>query len=273
MKLKIGEFARLGQVSVQTLRYYDDLGLLKASEVDCFSGYRYYTLEQLPRLLQILALKDLGVSLEQISHLLVKEMSPAELRNVLQLKQQELREQVQTQLERLERIETRLKLMEQNDTIPSYEVIIKHVAPIRIASVRDKVPTYWDANPLWQRLFSGLQQHQLTPVAPPFTLCHAGEPEIEIEVCAPLPFESGDVQGVKQRLLPEVELMACTVHHGPFTGLITAFTALLTWINANGYTINGPDREIYLRLPEACRFDSDPNAVTELQIPVVKNEV
>ena len=153
MKLKIGEFARLGQVSVQTLRYYDDLGLLKAGEVDRFSGYRYYSPEQLPRLLQILALKDLGVSLEQIAHLLVKDMSAAELRHILQIKQGELRQQVQDQLERLERIDARLKLLEQNENPGAYEVIIKQVAAIHVASVRDRVPSYWDATPLWQSLW------------------------------------------------------------------------------------------------------------------------
>ncbi len=89
MKIKIGNFARIGQVTVQTLRHYDDLGLLKPSEVDALSGYRYYTLEQLPRLHRILALKDLGFSLEQIARLLEEDLPPAELRGMLRLKQDE----------------------------------------------------------------------------------------------------------------------------------------------------------------------------------------
>ncbi len=59
---KIGDFSKLAQVSDKTLRYYAQLGLLKPVWVDRFSGYRYYTLEQLPRLNRILALKDLGFS-------------------------------------------------------------------------------------------------------------------------------------------------------------------------------------------------------------------
>lgn len=270
MKLKIGEFARLGQVSVQTLRYYADMGLLRPSEVDPWSGYRYYTLEQLPRLLQILALKDLGVSLEQITHLLEREMSPDELRRVLRIKQNELREQVQDGLERLERIDARLRLMEQSDRAPQYEVILKQVEPLNIISMRGKLPNFWDAGPLWQALGERLERDHVTPCAPTFTLCHAIVPEIDVEVCVPVQVGLARVGDLPVQTLAGVETMACTVHHGPFSGLITAFTALVQWVDSSGYHICGPDREIYLRLPEANRFYQDTDAVTELQIPVCR---
>ena len=59
---KIGDFSKLSRVSVKTLRYYDELGLLKPANVDDFTGYRYYVIDQMPRLNRILALKDLGFS-------------------------------------------------------------------------------------------------------------------------------------------------------------------------------------------------------------------
>ncbi len=268
MKLKIGEFARLGQVSVQTLRYYADLGLLRPSEVDPWSGYRYYTLEQLPRLVQILALKDLGVSLEQITHLMSRDMSVEEVRRILLVKQSELREQVRGDLDRLERIEARLRLMEQDDRAPRYEVILKQVDPLTVASVRGTLPTFWDATPLWQSLEEAMERAGLRPCGPYFTLCHAIEPEIDVEACAPVAEGTAPAASLAVQTLPRVETMACAIHQGSFGGLNTAFTALVRWIDANGYCICGPDREIYLRLPEENRFDRDPNAVTELQIPV-----
>ncbi|MDQ2904187.1 MAG: MerR family transcriptional regulator [Ktedonobacteraceae bacterium] len=57
---RIGEFARVGQVSVATLRHYEKFGLLTPHTLDPDSGYRYYTLDQLARLHRILALKELG---------------------------------------------------------------------------------------------------------------------------------------------------------------------------------------------------------------------
>ena len=81
--LKIGEFAWLGQVTVETLRHYDRLGLLKPEQLDPFTGYRYYALEQLPRLNRILALKDLGLSLEEITRMLARPVKPDEIRSIL----------------------------------------------------------------------------------------------------------------------------------------------------------------------------------------------
>jgi DNA-binding transcriptional MerR regulator len=67
--LKIGEFSRLSQTPVSTLRYYDDIGLLKPVSVDGFTGYRYYSADQLPTLNRITELKDLGLSLAEIVQL------------------------------------------------------------------------------------------------------------------------------------------------------------------------------------------------------------
>ena len=92
--LKIGEFSRIGQVSVKTLRYYDTVGLLKPCHVDPTSGYRYYSFEMLPKLNRILALKELGLSLEQINQLLEDDLSAEQLRGMLRLKQVEIQEQM-----------------------------------------------------------------------------------------------------------------------------------------------------------------------------------
>lgn len=68
-KLKIGAFSRLMQVTVKTLRHYEQMGLLIPSEVDAWTGYRYYTVEQMQRLNAIRGLKDMGFSLEEIKDL------------------------------------------------------------------------------------------------------------------------------------------------------------------------------------------------------------
>jgi len=196
-------------------------------------------------------------------------MSNAELRRVLLVKQVELRNEVQDQLDRLERIEARLRLMDQSERIPAYEVVIKQVGAIRVISERGKVSSYWEADSLWMRLHERLGPQKPAACGPYITLCHASEPEIDLEVC--MPVAAGAVlKNWGTTILPAVKSMACTVHHGPFSGLIAGFTALITWIDANGYSISGPDREIYLRLPEKGQMDSDQNAITELQIPVVK---
>ncbi|MBN2115333.1 MAG: MerR family transcriptional regulator [Anaerolineales bacterium] len=269
MKLKIGNFARIGQVTVQTLRHYDELGLLKPSQVDVGSGYRYYTIDQLPRLHRILALKDLGFSLDQIARLLEDDLPFAELRGMLRMKQNELRSQVQEQLDRLERLEARLNLIEQENRPPNYEVILKRVEPLRVASVRRMIPSYWDEGPLWLDLFNQLQEAGIAVSAPCLTLYHSGEPEIDAEVCAPLPADLRSAGGLSIRTLPSVETMASTIHQGSYAGLANAYAALVKWIDANGYSLAGPDRALYLRLPVEY-YRQDQNAITEMQVPISK---
>src|ERR687894_1520910 len=99
---KIGEFSKLSRVSVKALRLYDELGLLKPASVDQFSGYRYYSAEQLPRLNRILVLKELGFSLEQIGQLLREELTTAQLHAMLRLKQAELTQRLEADRLRLE---------------------------------------------------------------------------------------------------------------------------------------------------------------------------
>jgi DNA-binding transcriptional MerR regulator len=271
MKLRIGNFARVGQVTVQTLRHYDDLDLLKPVEVDALSGYRYYTLDQLPRLHRILAFKDLGFSLEQIAHLLEDNLSPVDIRGMLLLKQHEMRTQVQEQLDRLERVEARLRLFEQEDRPTDYEVIVKSVEALRVASLRRTIPSYWDEGPLWSDLYRKLQQSGLSVCLPSMAIYHAEEPEIDVEVCMPVVPDARDIHEVSIRMLPSIETMACLIHRGSFSGLARAYGVLLHWVNATGYHIDGPDRAIYLRLPKDSQHH-DSEALTEMQVPVRRGE-
>src|SRR5262245_143538 len=87
---RIGEFAQIGQVSSRQLRFYDHLGLLQPAHIDGDTGYRYYSIQQLPRLNRILALKELGFALEQIRPLLDDQIADPELRGMLHMKRAEV---------------------------------------------------------------------------------------------------------------------------------------------------------------------------------------
>lgn len=133
--LKIGDFSRLGQVTVKTLHHYDELGLLRPTHIDAFSNYRYYTLEQLPRLHRIMALKELGFSLEQIGLLIDSDVSTEQIREMLRLKQVEIQQQVREEQARLAMIEFRLRMLEAEDDFPVLDVVIKRVPPFHVLSM------------------------------------------------------------------------------------------------------------------------------------------
>ncbi len=136
--LKVSEFSRLGRVTVKALHLYDRLGLLVPAQVDEPTGYRLYTLEQLSRLHRILALKDLGFSLGELRGLLDENPPPAELRELLRGKQAELARRVVEGQERLARVEARLRQIEREGVPPKYDVTVKELEPLTVASARGR---------------------------------------------------------------------------------------------------------------------------------------
>ena len=271
---KIGDFSRLSLVSVKALRYYDELGLLKPARVDEFTGYRYYSARQLTRLNRILAMKDMGLSLEQIALLLDKELTPDQIRGMLRLKQVELRQQLVEGQARLARIEAWLQAFEQEVTMPAYDVVLKKVAPLQVAQLRGVAPSMEQIGPTLDRLFDQvmgyISQHGATPVGPGITLYYDTEYcERDISVGACMSFEGSlnDGEQVKVGELPAVETMASVIHHGSFSTMGQAYNAISKWIETNGYHISGPTRELNI---EYERGGDQSKFVTEIQFPVEK---
>ena len=271
--IRIGDFSKLSRVSVKTLRFYDEMGLLKPVEVDRFTGYRYYEFDQLPRLYRILALKDLGFSLEEIGRLLEGDLPVEQMRGMLKLRQAEIRQKMEGEARRLERVELWLREIEQEDSMSRYDVVIKKIEPTRVASVRGVVPTPPDQRSLWDELMSYLHQKNARMSGPPMAIYH--DPEFkerdwDIEVVMPLSSDVPSGSGIQVYDLPGAEKMACVVHTGPFATIGEAYDALAKWIDQNGYQIVGPGRELNLRLPEKLGDQHDLNTVNEIQFPVEK---
>lgn len=271
--IRIGDLSKFSRVSVKTLRYYDEMGLLKPVKVDRFTGYRYYDFEQLPRLYRILALKDLGFSLEEIGRLIESDLPVEQMRGMLKLRQAEIRQRVVDEAERLERVERWLKQIEQENSMSQYDIVIKKIEPLKVASVRGIVATPPDQSSLWGELMEYLNREKAQMIGPPQALYHDPdfrERDWDIEVCMPINGEMPPSGQVNIGYLPAVETMACVVHAGPFSTLPQAYDALGKWVNDNGYHIVGPARELNLRLPETPGDQNDPNTLNEVQFPVAK---
>jgi DNA-binding transcriptional MerR regulator len=270
--IRIGDFSKLSCVTVKTLRFYDEMGLLKPVSVDPFTGYRYYEFSQLPRLHRILALRDLGFSIESIGHLLEQVLNAEQIHGMLLLRQAEIRQKVTDEEERLQRVTSWLSQIEQEDKMSEYDVVLKSAEPIRVASVRAVVPQPPDQGELWGELEKVLGMNRAKPSGVCFCLYHDEEyreRDWDIEVCEPINVDLKTDGRVQVRTLPAVEKMACTVHKGGFLSISNAYDAILKWIDANGYHITGPYREVYLN-PSTDDTGEDPNTVTEIQYPVEK---
>jgi DNA-binding transcriptional MerR regulator len=266
---KIGDFSRLTQVTVKALRHYDRLGLLTPDHIDPASGYRYYTGAQIPRLNRILVLKDLGFSLEQIGHLLDADLSPAQLRGMLLLKQQEVHDQIGAEQMRLQRIAAHLRLIEREPSEARYDVTLKRVTAQRVASLRAVLPAYPAVGALFGELRAYQQRHGLQATAWTARWLDSGYCESDIHAEAtfttadPLPPHAR----IEGRTLPAVEAMASVRHHGPMATVGAAHLALLGWIEANGYRLAGPTRTLALHFAGLESADG----ITEIQYPVESN--
>ncbi len=271
--IKIGDFSKLSQVSIKTLRYYDEMGLLKPIHVDRFTGYRYYSASQLPRLNRILALKDLGLSLEQIAQVLDEGVSSEQLRGMLRLKHAELQQHIADEQARLARVEARLNYITMEDAMPNYDVVIKQVEPQLVAGVRDILPSYPAVGRLFDEVYGHLARSGVSgPALIGAAIWHDNEyktsnidGEAVVYLKQPIP-EGGPVKVYE---LPATT-MTSVVHKGAYNTFNQAYEAIGRWIEANGYTIVGPNREIYLYCTQPLRQDDD-SYVTEIQFPVEKN--
>jgi DNA-binding transcriptional MerR regulator len=272
MILKIGEFARVGQVSIATLRYYDQCGLLKPNALDPDTGYRYYSLDQLARLNRILALKELDFPLEQIARLLEEDLSLEQLRGMFTLKQAQTQQLIDTEQARLTRLAARICQIEQEGKMPAYDVILKQVDPLLVASIRDRIPIISERGHLYETLSAYLDQQGVQGSQPDLLLLHSRhrlhdeEMSIDVEVAMPLPTALPGNEQIRIRRLPR-GLMAYTVHTGEDLFLGRAYVALYRWMTDNGYRLIGPPRLVHLQHAK----DMDPSQyVTEVQFPVEK---
>lgn len=279
---KIGDFSKLSQVSVRALRLYDQMGLLKPACVDQFTGYRYYSTDQLSQLNRIVAFKDLGFSLEQIAGLLDEQIPASQIRGMLRLKQAELQQLVEAEQARLARVEARLKQIEQEDTVSTYDVVLKKVESQMVAAIRDVIPVCGDMEQLHYELETYLGKHGARMAGFPLTIWYDTDyrlHDVDAEAIVPIDKSLSGNERVRIRLLPGVELMACVIHHGSYNTTDQTYNALLRWIEANRYHIVGPNREIYLRLgvtgadieyPANYLANNVSEYVTEIQFPVKK---
>ena len=267
--LSIGEFAKHAGLSVRMLRHYDQLGLLIPAAVDPVTGYRSYSASQFPRVNRLVALKDLGFTLEQVGRILDGGVGAEELRGMLRLREEELAAQISADQQRLAGVAARLRAIEREGTMSEHEFQIKSLPATRLARVEDRVASMEEIGPMVGQLFARLGElmgdaglHPTGPATAAYTPLEEGGVEIGVG----WPTTTGDAPAGELQLvdLPAVAQALTVVHHGSMDDIGAAWQALETEVERRGLRGCGPGRELYLDTPM-----DDPTAwVTELQQPV-----
>lgn len=272
---RIGEFSRIARVSCRLLRYYEELGLLTPARIDGESGYRYYSTAQLPQINRILVLRDLGLSLEQISRLLAQEPPLAQLRGMLLMRRAEVEQSIEAGAQRLRQIESRLAQIESNGTSVPDDVILRHEPARKLLSMRQRVTSFAAGVRLIGDLATAVPRVTGSrPLGQFVAIAHSPEFEpddIDVEFGFFLHEDVGsrvrllDGQELNVRDLPAVERVAACVRLGPPQDAHATTARIGQFIETSGYRINGPTREVFLRRPKLDRME---DAVVEMQFPI-----
>ena len=276
---RIGEFSQIARVTIDTLRHYDALGLLKPVKVDPFTGYRYYSARQLMSLNRIQALKEVGFSLEEIARIFQQNLTSDQLRGMLKAQLVRAESDIEAAQQRQERIQTRLHYLSLEENMPKYEVTVKPSEALTLAAIREVVPTIEQMPDrcayMFDTIYHWLQARKL-PLGPTMSIYYNEgfvRENIDTECAFIIPDASvlGRVKsesGVTLRQLEAAPFIASTIVTDDFYkkvgALLPAYSALAQWIEDNGYEIAGHPRELFYGSPHTN------DLTAEVQYPVKK---
>lgn len=273
---RVGEFSKIAQTPVSQLHYYDRIGLFQPAHIDSFTNYRYYRADQLPDLNRILALKELGLTLDQIRRMVQDNVSAEEIRGMLALRKAQVEQLVQDEINRLRVIEARLREVEKQGRMLHDDVVLKSVSAQPFYSTRtllanalvEGAPMMGE---LMQMIPNQVGQKRLGHLT---AIIHGDsfsfeQADIEMGFLLNDAVDSAFVlpsgKEVKMRILPAEEQVVSAVRIGAFENGYDSYAQLGHWVEANGFQISGPAREIFVEPPSA---DKQKSVVTEIQFPV-----
>lgn len=265
--LTIGQMSKACGVTVKTLHHYDKIGLLKAVQTDPFTGYRYYSEEQISIMLLINRLKRYGFSLSDIQNLiLLKDVH--ELKR--QLRFQKLRlEQEQAHLSAsIQEIQLHLEEFEKTNNIMSYqnkyEVVLKQSEELSLITSRQNMSVN-DFQAYYGNIYERIAKKHLTPSRLSLAIYYDedfdpanSDIELGIEI----------LEKDKADKILESTFCATTIHKGAYSSLSDAYGKVYAWIKQNGYQLIHAPFEIYRKnafdgLP-VCQWE------TEVFFPIEK---
>ena len=272
---RIGEFSKVAQVPASLLRYYDDIGLFTPIHSDRETGYRYYSVQQLAQLNRILALKDLGFSLDQVKHLIADEVSPEEIRGMLSLKKAQIEQTIQSEAARLRAVESRLQLLEHNGQFQDDDIVLKSLPAYPFLSLRRIIKDLAEGLALISDMGQVVPKHVKANSIGRFAILIHGElyedhdfdVELGFFLNHPLditvPLANGALMSVRE-LFPVETAVTAVRFGGPENGL-RCYGAIGTWAEINQYKLIGPGREVFI-VPPKPGHESE--MVVEIQFPV-----
>ncbi len=272
----IGEFARLGGVTTRTLRYYEQVGLVRPAQVDDDTGYRRYSVTQLGTLNRVLALKDLGFSLDQI-RTLIGGVTIEQLRGMLLLRRAQLERELDDTEDRLSTVEARLRHIERENAMPADDVVVKRIPATPVVAVGAPAAGFGPTNlgPVIHALelqFEALGLRRIVGSTEPYVTFYTGDPErgtLVANVAVPVHDAHRELpEPAHHQVLPPVEAaVAVRAGAGVFPYV---YQDLARWIDDHGHRLGAHGREVWLTT--AADAGGIEGQVIEVQLPFLREQ-
>lgn len=270
--LKIGVFSKLSRISIRMLRHYDEIGLLVPKSTDQFSGYRYYSEDQLPIAARIASLREMGFGLTAIAEILKRYDDPQALAEFLAVRRAEVQAAAEDANRRLLLLDHTIDRLRRDDTAMNYNTTLKTLPERYVASVRQVIPSYAHESMLWGFLSSETADLNLRVADPCISLAvfhdeGFKESDVDVEIQISVKGSYQDTAHVVFKTVPPIEYASVT-YKGSYEQLTAVNHAVANWVNDNGYEYSGSMFCIYHVSP--AQTQNVDEYVTEVCYPVQK---
>lgn len=263
----IGEFSKMGRTTVKTLHHYDHIGLLRPEAVDAVTGYRLYTTRQLYQLHRIQALRQAGLSIDEVSAIL----NGADLAPILARCRSRIENDLKKRQDELARIAF-IELNEGKDPHMKYQATIKDIPPCIVYTKRVTVPNFDAYNEVIPAIGRAVMAANPTLKCAKPDYCFIsyldGEykpTDFTIEYNEAVEEFGVETDGIIFRELPGAHVVS-VMHQGAYDDLGQAYAFLMEWMQQNGYRASDLARECYI---DGIWNKQDPvDYLTEIQIPI-----
>ena len=270
---RIGEFSKLTQVSVRMLRHYDEVGLLRPAQIDEATGYRLYSVQQIPAVQKIVLLRNVGFGIAEIAAALA-DWDGQSITQRLVNKAREIEEAIRLEREHVARIAAAIDDLQTGRIAVHYNVTIRSIPSYQILSLRRTIPDYHCEAILWDELcaFVNRERVELHPRGGTIAFFHDDEhsdSDVDVEVGVIVSKPGDNKDGFVYRETEKVDTMACIMVYGPFENIGPSYQSFAYWLEKHRhYTMHGPVRQICHRGPFNAQNPDD--YLTEVQVPVTK---
>lgn len=264
--LTIGEFSKITGLSVKTLRFYHETGVLVPSAVDNDTGYRYYAESKIDEARIIKQLRLLDFPLEEIAEILSSYQDDADILDYLERQKRMIEDKVRAFREigaSLDNIISQEREARKAMNDAHYEVETKVVGSLLIAGVRMK-GKYSDCGQGFAKIGKKFGRHIS---GKPFLLHYDHEykdDDADFEACFPIR-KGTSTEGITVRELPGGQCVTL-LHKGPYEELGRSYQKILTHIKNQGHEILTPTREVYIKGPGMIFKGNPKKYLTEIQM-------